>query len=227
MRILVIEDEAALCQALQRQFTQAGFNVEVAGDGEEGLFVALEHPLDVAIVDLGLPKISGIDVIRRLRAKQRAVPVLVLTARQRWEDTVEVLEAGADDYVRKPFQFEELLARVHTLMRRNGGWSKSELVCGPITLDMATRIVRVDGAPVDLTAFEFRVLEHLMLYAGSVVSKTELKERLYYGDSEREGNVIDVLVGRLRRKLDPDGRIDPIQTVRGSGYRFRLARGGR
>jgi two-component system response regulator PhoP len=225
MRILVIEDDAVLCQTLQRQFIEAGFNVDVAADGEEGLFAALEHPLDAAIVDLGLPRMSGIDVIRELRAKQRAVPVLVLTGRAGWQGTVEALEAGADEYVRKPVQFEELLARVHTLMRRNGGWSTSELVCGPIALHTATQIVRVHGAQVNLTTFEFRVLQHLMLYAGNVVSKTELKERLYYGDFEPEGNVIDVLVARLRRKLDPDGSLDPIQTVRGSGYRFRLPRG--
>ena len=142
MRILVIEDEDALRQTLERQFTEAGFNVDVAADGEEGLFAALEKPLDVAIVDLGLPKLGGLDVIRQLRAKQRAVPVLVLTARQHWEDTVKVLDAGADDYVRKPCHFHEVLACVQSLMRRKGGWSTSELVCEPIALHTPTQTVR-------------------------------------------------------------------------------------
>jgi two-component system response regulator PhoP len=226
MRILVIEDEAAVREALQRQLIQSGFTVDVASDGEEGLFAAIEHPLDAAIVDLGLPKLPGIELIRQLRTKQSNLPVLVLTARVDWRDTVEALRVGADDYVRKPFEFEEVLARVQAIMRRNGGWASSELVCEPIALHIQTQAVRVHGAAIELTTFEYRVLEYLMLHAGQIVSKTELRERLYEDDSERDYNVVDVIVARLRRKLDPEDTIEPIQTVRGRGYRFRLGRGG-
>ena len=224
MRILIIEDETALRKGLDRQLTTAGFHVDVAADGEEGLFAALERPLDAAIVDLGLPKLPGLEVIRQLRANRRTLPALVLTARNRWEDAVEVLEAGADDYVRKPFRFEEVLSRVQTLMRRNSGWTTAEFICEPIALHMRRQTVSVNGTPVDLTTFEYRILEHLMLHAGEIVSKTELSERLYGEGIEAEYNVINVLIARLRRKLDPEERIDPIVTVRGRGYRFQLAR---
>jgi two-component system response regulator PhoP len=224
MRILVVEDEAAIRDGLKSQLVTAGFTVDVAADGEEGLFAGLEFPLDVAIVDLGLPKLSGLDVIRRLRAEKRSFPILVLTARDRWQDKVEGLEAGADDYVSKPFHFEEVLARVQALMRRAGGWSTPELVCGPIVLDTRKQTVTVSGAPIDLTTFEYRILEHLMLRAGQVISKTELTERLYDEDFERDSNVIEVFIGRLRRKLDPQDQLNPIETLRGRGYRFAIAR---
>jgi len=224
MRILVVEDEAAIREGLKAQLAQAGFIVDVAPDGEEGLFAGLEFPLDVAIIDLGLPKISGLDVIRRLRAAKRSFPILVLTARDRWQDKVEGLEAGADDYVSKPFHFEEVLARVQALMRRAGGWATPELVCGPIVLDTRKQTVTVSGATVDLTTFEYRILEHLMLRAGQVISKTELTERLYDEDFERDSNVIEVFIGRLRRKLDPQDQLKPIETLRGRGYRLAIAR---
>jgi len=224
MRILVVEDEAAIREGLKAQLAQAGFIVDVAPDGEEGLFAGLEFPLDVAIIDLGLPKISGLDVIRRLRAAKRSFPILVLTARDRWQDKVEGLEAGADDYVSKPFHFEEVLARVQALMRRAGGWATPELVCGPIVLDTRKQTVTVSGAAIDLTTFEYRILEHLMLRAGQVISKTELTERLYDEDFERDSNVIEVFIGRLRRKLDPQDQLKPIETLRGRGYRLAIAR---
>jgi two-component system, OmpR family, response regulator PhoP len=224
MRVLVVEDEVALRESLKTRLIESGFTVDVAGDGEEGLFMGLEFPLDVAIIDLGLPKVAGLEIIRRLRAQRRAFPILILTARDRWEDKVEGLQAGADDYVAKPFHFEEVLARVHALLRRSGGWSSPELSCGPVTLDTRAQNVRVGGQAVELTTFEYRILEHLMLRAGEVISKTELTERLYDEESERDSNVIEVLVGRLRRKLDPEDALRPIETLRGRGYRFALAR---
>ena len=227
MRVLVIEDEAALRESLKSQLAEAGFTVDVAQDGEEGLFAGLEYPLDVAVIDLGLPKLSGLEVIGKLRAAHKTFPILILTARDNWQDKVAGLQAGADDYVAKPFHFEEVLARLQALLRRAAGWASPELKCGPVTLDTRAQTVAVDGAPVELTTFEYRILEHLMLRAGEVISKAELTERLYDQDFERDSNVIEVLVGRLRRKLDPQERLKPIETLRGRGYRFSLAREAR
>jgi two-component system, OmpR family, response regulator PhoP len=224
MRVLVVEDEPSLRNALKAQLVQAGFAVDVAADGEEGLFAALEYPLDVAIVDLGLPKLPGLDLIRRVRGANKRYPILVLTARDRWQDKVEGLQAGADDYVSKPFHTEELLARLQALLRRAGGWASPLLTCGPITLDTRAQTVTVNSAPIELTTFEYRILEHLMLRAGEVISKGELTERLYDQDYERDSNVIEVFIGRLRRKLDPTDALRPIETLRGRGYRFALAR---
>ena len=224
MRILVVEDEAALRETLKTRLTAAGFTVDVAADGNEGLFAGSEYPLDVAIIDLGLPGLAGLEVIRRLRAARRTFPILILTARDNWQDKVEGLQAGADDYVVKPFHFEEVLARVQALLRRSGGWASPLLRCGPVELDTRAQTVRVSAAAVELTTFEYRILEHLMLRAGDVISKTELTERLYDQDFERDSNVIEVLVGRLRRKLDPQEQLHPIETLRGRGYRFALPR---
>jgi two-component system, OmpR family, response regulator PhoP len=224
MRVLVVEDEAALRETLRTRLVAAGFTVDEAADGNEALFAGTEYPLDVAIVDLGLPGVAGLEVIRRLRAARKTFPILILTARDNWQDKVEGLQAGADDYVAKPFHFEEVLARVQALLRRAGGWASPLLQCGPVVLDTRAQTVQVSGAAVDLTTFEYRILEHLMLRAGDVISKTELTERLYDQDFERDSNVIEVLVGRLRRKLDPDEQLHPIETLRGRGYRFALAR---
>src|SRR5215475_1467310 len=224
MRALVVEDEAALRESLKERLGTAGYTVDEARDGDEGLFAGLEYPLDVAVIDLGLPGVSGLEVIRRLRAAGKTYPILILTARDNWQDKVEGLQAGADDYVAKPFHFEEVLARLQALLRRAGGWASPELVCGPITLDTRAQTVKVSGAPVELTTFEYRILEHLMLRAGEVISKTELTERLYDEDFERDSNVIEVLIGRLRRKLDPQDQLKPIETLRGRGYRFALSR---
>ena len=224
MRVLLVEDEAVLRDTLKARLTEAGFTVDLAQDGEEGVFAGLEYPLDVAIVDLGLPKLPGLEVIRRLRAGRKTYPILILTARDNWQDKVEGLQAGADDYVAKPFHFEEVLARLQALLRRAGGWASPELKCGPILLDTRAQTVKVGESPVELTTFEYRILEHLMLRAGEVISKTELTERLYDQDFERDSNVIEVLVGRLRRKLDPQDTLKPIETLRGRGYRFALAR---
>ena len=224
MRVLVVEDEVVLRDTLKSRLAEAGFTVDVAQDGEEGVFAGLEYPLDVAIVDLGLPKLPGLEVIRRLRAASKTYPILILTARDNWQDKVEGLQAGADDYVSKPFHFEEVLARLQALLRRAGGWASPELKCGPILLDTRAQTVKVGGSAIELTTFEYRILEHLMLRAGEVISKTELTERLYDQDFERDSNVIEVLVGRLRRKLDPQDELKPIETLRGRGYRFALAR---
>jgi two-component system response regulator PhoP len=224
MRALLVEDEAALRESLRSNLVDAGFTVDLAADGEEGLYAGTEYPVDVAIIDLGLPKLPGLDVIRRLRAAGKTFPILVLTARDRWQDKVQGLDAGADDYVAKPFHFEEVLARVQALLRRSGGWASATLACGPIALDTRAQAVTVEGNPVELTTFEYRILEHLMLKAGEVISKTELTDHLYEQDFDRDSNVIEVFVGRLRRKLDPDDRIHPIETLRGRGYRFALAR---
>jgi two-component system response regulator PhoP len=224
MRLLVIEDDEALRESLCRQLAEQGFALERAADGREGLYFALEYPIDLAIVDLGLPEVSGLELIREARDKGKTYPILILTARDRWQDKVDGLSAGADDYVVKPFHFEEVLARVNALLRRSGGWASPTLAAGPVTLDTARQELTVEDRVVDLTSFEYRIIEHLMMRAGEVISKTELTDRLYDQDFERDSNVIEVFIGRLRKKLDPDNRIKPIETLRGRGYRFALER---
>ncbi len=224
MRLLVIEDDNTLRESLAAQLGEAGYAVEQAADGREGLYFALEYPVDLAIIDLGLPEISGLDIIREARDKGKTYPILILTARDRWQDKVDGLSAGADDYVVKPFHFEEVGARVHALLRRSGGWASSVMTAGPVMLDMARQEVSVDDAPVELTSFEYKIIEYLMLRAGQVISKTELTERLYDQDFERDSNVIEVFIGRLRKKLDPANSLKPIETLRGRGYRFALER---
>lgn len=222
MRILVIEDEVALRGQLMARLTAEGYRCEATGDGAEGLYLASEYPFDVALVDLGLPTISGIEIIRGLRAAGSLLPILVLTARGRWQDKVEGLEAGADDYLAKPFEMDELVARLRALLRRAQGAATQELRAGPVRLDRATQRVWVGERLVELTAFEFRLLEHLMTQRGRVLSKRELADYLYPHDEDRDSNVLEVLLGRLRRKLDPDGHLAPIETLRGRGYRFTL-----
>ena len=224
MRLLVIEDDDTLRDSLATQLTEAGYAVEQAADGREGLYYAMEYPVDLAIIDLGLPEVSGLDIIREARDKGKTYPILILTARDRWQDKVDGLSAGADDYVVKPFHFEEVSARVHALLRRSGGWASSVMTAGPVVLDMGRQEVRVDGAPVELTSFEYKIIEYLMVSAGKVISKSELTDRLYDQDFERDSNVIEVFIGRLRKKLDPDNSIKPIETLRGRGYRFALER---
>jgi two-component system response regulator PhoP len=224
MRLLVIEDDEALRESLCKQLIGAGFGIERAGDGREGLYFALEYPVDLAIVDLGLPEMSGIDVIREVRNKGKTYPILILTARDRWQDKVDGLDAGADDYVVKPFHFEEVSARVNALLRRSGGWASSVLSAGPITLDTSRQELKVDGSEIELTSYEYKIIEHLMMRAGEVISKTELTDRLYDQDFERDSNVIEVFIGRLRKKMDPQNTLKPIETLRGRGYRFALER---
>jgi two-component system response regulator PhoP len=221
MHILIVEDELRLREHLRDRLRQNGYVVEVAADGEEGLYYGEEFPLDLAVIDIGLPKISGIELIRRFRSNGRHFPILILTARRNWQDKVEGLETGADDYLVKPFRFEELQARLNALLRRASGWSKPVIDCGPVSLDTGKQTISVAGKAVELTAFEYRVLEYLMLHAGQVVSKAELTDNIYDQDYDRNSNVLEVFIGRLRRKLDPDNCINPIETLRGRGYRFR------
>lgn len=224
MKVLLVEDEAPLRETLAARLKREGLAVETAADGEEGLYMAREIPFDVAIVDVGLPKMNGMDLVRALRAAGRHYPVLMLTARGSWQDKVEGLKTGADDYLVKPFQVEELLARLNALVRRAAGWSTPVIRCGPIELDTTGQRVSRDGEDIELTSYEYKVLEYLMLHAGEVVSKSDLTEHLYAQDYDRDSNVIEVFVGRLRKKLDPDGVLNPIDTLRGRGYRLSLAR---
>ena len=224
MRLLVIEDDATLRDSLTTKLRDAGFAIEQAADGKEGLYFALEYPIDLAIIDIGLPEMSGLDIIREVRKQGKSYPILILTARDRWEDKVDGLDAGADDYVVKPFQFEEVIARVNALVRRSGGWASSIMTAGPISLDLSRQEVKVNDVVIELTSYEYKIIEYLIVRAGQVISKTELTERLYDQDFERDSNVIEVFVGRLRKKLDPDNTIQPIETLRGRGYRFGLER---
>ena len=222
MRVLVVEDEQALREQLVNRLRVEGYAVDAAADGEEGAYCGNELPVDAAIVDLGLPLLSGIDMIRRWRDGGREFPILILTARGQWQDKVDGLESGGDDYLVKPFHMEELLARLRALIRRSRGWAEAVLRRGPLALDTRAQSASVSGQAVSLTAFEYRILEYLMLHADRVVSKSELSDHVYDEDLDRDSNVIEVLVGRLRRKLDPDGTLQPIETLRGRGYRFRL-----
>ena len=224
MRLLVIEDDLTLRETLVQKLTDAGFAVEQAADGTEGLYFAQEYPIDLAIIDLGLPGMSGLDIIRQVRTDGKTYPILILTARDRWEDKVDGLSAGADDYVVKPFHFEEVSARVDALLRRSGGWASSQLEAGPVSLDMSRQELKVSDAAIELTSFEYKIIEYLMVRAGQVISKGELTDRLYDQDFERDSNVIEVFIGRLRKKMDPDNSIKPIETLRGRGYRFALER---
>jgi two-component system response regulator PhoP len=224
MRLLVIEDDATLLESLATRLGAEGFAVEKAADGREGLYFALEYPVDLAIIDLGLPEVSGLDIIRQVREAGKSYPILILTARDRWQDKVDGLSAGADDYVVKPFHYEEVSARVNALLRRSGGWASSSLSAGPVTLDMSRQEVTVEGNVIELTSFEYKIIEYLMVRAGDVISKSELTDRLYDQDFERDSNVIEVFIGRLRKKLDPGNTIKPIETLRGRGYRFALER---
>jgi two-component system response regulator PhoP len=225
MRLLLIEDEAELRAQVRSGLQAAGYAVDAAGDGQEGWYLGSEHPFDLAVVDLGLPKLSGIEVIRRWRSGGLGFPILILTAQGRWQDKVEGLDAGADDYLVKPFHFEELLARIKALLRRSVGVAQPVVVRGPVALDIGAQAVKVDGRPVDLTAQEYKVLEYLMLHAGQVISKTALTEHVYDQDFDLDSNVIEVFIARLRKKLDPDSVLKPIETLRGRGYRFTLERG--
>lgn len=224
MRILLVEDEAPLRETLAARLKREGFAVDTAADGEEGLYHGKEVPFDLAVVDLGLPKLSGMDLVKALREAGQKYPILILTARSSWQDKVEGLKSGADDYLVKPFHVEELLARINALLRRAAGWSKPSLECGPVHLDLSAQTVSVNGAGVDLTSYEYKVLEYLMLHAGELVSKADLTEHIYQQDFDRDSNVLEVFIGRLRKKLDPSGEIKPIETVRGRGYRFAIPR---
>ena len=222
MRLLLIEDDAALRLGLARRLEADGYRVDQAADGHDGLFQAREYPVDLAIVDLGLPKLSGLEVVKSLRADGRTIPILILTARGNWQDKVVGLEAGADDYLVKPFEYPELQARIKALLRRSLKAASDVLTLGPVAIDFSAQSASLAGAPIELTTFEYRLLEFLVRERARVVSKQELSDYLYPHDEDRDSNVLEVLIGRLRRKLDPDGTLAPIETLRGRGYRFTL-----
>lgn len=222
MRLLLIEDERLLRQQLVRQLAEEGYRVDEAEDGETGLYNAREYPCDLLIVDLGLPRLCGLDLIRQLRSDGCTLPILILTARGRWQEKVEGLEAGADDYLTKPFEFPELLARVKALLRRSAGAPGNILLLGPLKLDLDAQKLSRESAEIELTTFEYRLLEYLVRNRGSVVAKATLSDYLYPHDEDRDSNVLEVLIGRLRKKLDPDGSLQPIETLRGRGYSFTL-----
>lgn len=221
MRLLVVEDESLLRQQLVMGLQRAGYVVDDAPDGKAGLFQALEYDYDAAIIDLGLPLLDGISVIRQLRDAGRKYPVLILTARGDWQDKVAGLDAGADDYVVKPFRIEEIQARLNALLRRAAGFASPQITAGPIALDISSKRVTVNGESVELTAYEYKTLEYLMLHPDQVVSKSELTDHLYAQDYDRDSNVLEVFIRRLRQKLDPEDTLHPIDTVRGQGYRLR------
>lgn len=223
MRILIIEDEPLLLEQLNTSLIKQGYAVDCASDGEEGLYQGSEYPYDLAIVDLGLPKIDGIEVIKQLRAKDKNYPILILTARDQWQEKVLGLDCGADDYLTKPFEMDELLARVKALLRRSVGMASAKQHFGPLTLDLNAQSVALNGQEVELTAYEYKVIEYLLTHPHQVISKTILTEHIYDQDYDRDSNVIEVFVRRLRQKLDPDGSLVPIETLRGRGYRINPA----
>ncbi len=226
MRLLLVEDDAPLRLSLALRLEADGFRVDQAADGEDGLFQAREFPVDLAIVDLGLPKLSGTALVQQLRADGKTLPILVLTARSTWQDKVAGLEAGADDYLTKPFEYPELAARIKALLRRSMKAASDVVSFGSaasaLAIDLSAQTVTLAGEPLELTAFEFRLLEFLVRERARVVSKQELADYLYPHDQDRDSNVLEVLIGRLRRKLDPAGTLQPIETLRGRGYRFTL-----
>lgn len=222
MRLLLIEDEAALRESLATQLCAAGYRVDTASDGADGLYQACEYPFDLLIVDLGLPKLNGVELIKKVRAAGNSMPILILTARAAWQDKVAGLEAGADDYLTKPFEFPELAARVMALLRRALKAQPNGLKLGPLQIDLARQQVSSVAGPIELTAYEYRLLEYLIQQRPQIVSKQALSDYLYPHDDDRESNVIEVLIGRLRRKLDPAGTLGLIETLRGRGYRLNV-----
>ena len=222
MRLLVVEDENSLREQIVLLIESEKYVCDSAADGREGLFLGSEYDYDLAIIDLGLPLLDGTQLIKQLRAKNRNFPILILTARGNWQDKVEGLEAGADDYLTKPFHPEELRARLHALLRRASGHASPVLRYGPVAIDTSARRVHRNEQEIELTSFEYNTLTYLALHAGKNISKTELTEHLYAQDYDRDSNVIEVFVGRLRKKLDPDGSLNLITTSRGLGYRFNI-----
>ena len=220
MRILLAEDDIAIRESVNRRLEEKGYLVDAVDNGADALYCGEEYSIDLAIIDLGLPKIDGIEVIKTLRSQGKAFPILILTARSRWQEKVEGLEAGADDYLTKPFHVEELLARINALVRRVAGQSDNTLSNGDLSLDVSSQVVTFKEVVVDLTAYEYRLLHYLMLNINKVISKSELVEHIYAEDDDKDSNTIEVFVRRLRKKLDPDSHIKPIETLRGRGYRL-------
>jgi two-component system response regulator PhoP len=223
MRLLLVEDEPTLRENLQQYLHKNSYSIDSASDGRDGLFLGSEHPYDIAIIDIGLPEINGIELIKKLRAQNIRFPIIILTARGHWQDKVEGLEAGADDYLVKPFHNEELLARLNALTRRSKGHASPEIHFENVLINTASKSVSVNHSSINLTQYEYNTLEYLALNQGRVISKTELTEHLYDQDFDLDSNVIEVLIGRLRKKMDPAGILKPITTLRGQGYRLALS----
>lgn len=221
MRILVIEDDIQLAENLRFALEKEKYSIDLCHDGESGLFHLQEYPLDLAVVYLGLPKLDGIELIKRARKAGVTIPILILTARERWQDKVEGLDSGADDYLTKPFHQEELVARCNALIRRSAGQANPEINIGPVKIHTRSQQVWVNDKELSLTAYEYKVLEYLMVNPQKVISKSELTEHIYDQDFDLDSNVIEVFVLRLRKKLDPEGNLNPVETLRGRGYRFR------
>ncbi len=219
MRILIVEDEQLICEQLRRYFVDKGFAVDVAHTATDGEYMGSEYPIDAAIVDLGLPDFSGIELIKHLRQHKVTVPILILTAsRISWQEKVEGLDAGADDYVTKPFEYAELLARINALIRRSVGLAHPVLTYRDITINTVAQEVFVAGVKIELTAYEYKVLEYLLFHKGKWISKTTLAAHIYDEEFDRDSNVIEVFIGRLRKKIDPEGSRKPIATSRNRGY---------
>ncbi|MFM8753577.1 MAG: response regulator transcription factor [Phenylobacterium sp.] len=220
MRLLLAEDDPDLAQSLRRSLVAAGYAVDLAKDGEEAAFLGETEPYDVVVLDLGLPRLDGVAVLRRWRAGGVPAPVLILTARDGWSEKVAGFDAGGDDYLTKPFNTAELLARLRALLRRSAGRASASLVCGDLVLDPGAARVTLAGEPVRLTSLEHRLLHYLLMHAGRVVSRTELIEHLYDQDFDRDSNTMEVIIGRVRRKIGPER----IMTQRGLGYRLEAGR---
>ncbi len=222
MRILIVEDDSRLLLQLDQYMQSQGFSVDLADDGEKALYQLKEYDYDLAIIDVGIPSIDGFEVIQRARASDITCPIIILTARDRWQEKVRGLECGADDYLTKPFVHEELVARVKALIRRSAGQASPLIQKGALSLDTLANQLYVNDEPVELTAYEYKVIEYLMMNPNKVVSKTEMVEHIYDQDFDLDSNVIEVFVGRLRRKMDKDNKIKPIETLRGRGYRLNV-----
>jgi len=220
MRILVIEDEQQLSSQIATELRNSGFTIDQAYDGSEGLYYAEEYSYDLMVIDLGLPKMSGSEIIEQLRAEENKTPIIILTARDHWQDKVSVLSSGADDYLTKPFHMPELVARINALLRRSAGQANPICSLGPVSLDTNKQLISINNEVFDVTAYEYKIMEYLLYNPDKVISKTELTEHIYEQDYDRDSNVIEVLVGRLRKKLDPSNDLKPIETLRGRGYRI-------
>ncbi|MGE6567302.1 response regulator transcription factor [Shewanella vesiculosa] len=221
MRLLLVEDDLALQQNIKQHLIEAQYTVDVANDGEEGLFQAQEYQYDVAIIDVGLPKLDGLSLISQLREQDISYPIIILTARDSWQDKVVGLDAGADDYLSKPFQLEELVARINALIRRSAGKASPVIQNGPFSINTRSLEIKQGEQIINLSGSEYKLFEYLMLHPGSVHSKSRLIEHIYDQDFDLDSNVIEVFIRRLRKKLDPDNQYQLIETLRGQGYRLR------
>lgn len=221
MRILLVEDDLALQNNLKQHLLDANYTIDAVNDGEEGLFQGQEYSYDAAIIDLGLPKLDGIGLISKLRESNKEFPILILTARDNWQDKVEGLDAGADDYLTKPFHPEELLARLNALIRRSTGKSSPVIQNGPLSLNTSSHEIMMNEESISLSGSEYKLFAYLMMHIGEVKSKSTLIEHIYDQDFDLDSNVIEVFIRRLRKKLDPMGEIGLIETLRGQGYKLR------